>query len=183
MPSIDEIRDALSEGGRAFLDYWLSVRQEQIMPDRENFDPTAIKPVLPHVVIHELINPKMIRLRLAGTAVVQDYGHEITGMNYLDFVQPDRRPKASEAIFLVRNHPAGMSVSLHSYSDEGNHMVRQSIALPVGDAKQGRKFVYFCSTRNKIATLPPSTPERLAVQGVMDRRFFDIGAGIPEFTD
>ncbi|UUX50296.1 PAS domain-containing protein [Nisaea acidiphila] len=177
------IRDSLSSAGRDFLDYWLSLRAGRMMPDRAEFDPSNIKHLLPNIVIHELIAPDNIRLRLVGTAIVRHYGSESTGKNYLDFVEPDRRAKASKAIFLVRNHPAGMTVTLISSLDSGNLDFRQTVALPIGDERENRKFVYFCSTRQERSERSLTEPERLAVQNVMDRRFFDIGAGIPDFTD
>lgn len=179
----DEIRSALSSEGRDFLDYWLSVREGHLMPDRAQFDPVGIRHLLPYIVIHELIDPDLIRLRLVGTAVVQQYGQESTGRNYLDFVDPGRRAKASAAIFLVRDHPAGMTVTLQSATENGGNMLRQTIALPVADGKENRKFVYFCSTRHENSERPLTDPARLAVQSVSGRRYFDIGAGIPEFTD
>jgi hypothetical protein len=181
--STDAIRTELSPQGNEFLDYWLSLRAGRLLPDRAEFDPVQVKHLLPFIVIHELIDPEIIRLRLVGTGVVSQYGQESTGRNYLDFVEPERRAKASEAIFLVREHPAGMSVTLQSSTHGGGNMLRRTIALPVGDAKEDRKFVYFCSTRHEASERPLTEPAKLAVQSVANRRYFDIGAGIPEFSD
>lgn len=182
-PSIDAIRPELSPQGSEFLDYWLSLRDGRLLPDRAEFDPIEVKHLLPFIVIHELIDPETIRLRLVGTAVVNQYGQESTGRNYLDFVEPERRAKASEAIFLVREHPAGMSVTLRSSTQSGGTALRQTVALPLGDPKDGRKFVYFCSTRHEASERSLTEPAKLAVQSVADRHFFDIGAGVPDFSD
>ncbi|WP_193180289.1 PAS domain-containing protein [Nisaea sediminum] len=181
--STDAIRSELSPQGNDFLDYWLSLRADRLMPERSRFSPVEVKHLLPFIVIHELIDPETIRLRLVGTGVVSQYGQESTGRNYLDFVEPGRRAKASEAIFLVREHPAGMCVTLQSSTQSGDCMLRQTIALPLEDLKEGRKFVYFCSTRHETGERQPTAPEKLAIQSVANRRYFDIGAGIPDFSD
>ncbi|WP_420404847.1 PAS domain-containing protein [Nisaea sp.] len=181
--TIEDIRLELSPQGNEFLDYWLSLRSDRMMPDRAEFDPVGIKHLLPYIVIHELIDPQTIRLRLVGTGVVNQYGQESTGRNYLDFVEPERRAKASEAIFLVREHPAGMSVTLKSLTRNGRSTLRRTIALPVDDPKERRKFVYFCSTRQETSERPPTEMAALAVQSVADRHYFDIGAGTPAFSD
>jgi len=181
--SIDDIRPDLSPEGTEFLDYWLTLRAGREIPDRAAFDPVEVKHLLPFIVIQELIDPQTIRLRLVGTGVVSQYGQESTGRNYLEFVEPERRAKASEAIFLVRDHPAGMTVTLQSTTQDGGKILRQTIALPLEDAKDGRKFVYFCSTRHHPSKLPPTEQAKLTVQSVAHRRYFDIGAGTPEFSD
>lgn len=179
----DEIWAELSPLGRDLLAYWLELRKDALMPDRSEFNPMEIKPLLPNIVIHELISPERIRLRLVGTAVVQQYGRESTGMNYLDFVEPARRERASKAIFLVREHPAAMTVSLRASAETGLETLRRTIALPVADRKDGRQLVYYCSTLEKTDDPLTTEPDKMAVQSVTHRRFFDIGAGVPDFSE
>lgn len=167
----------------AFARHWLSLPAHDLIPWRRDFLPESIPGLLPNLVIHELISPEHIRLRLVGTAVVDDYGQEITDRNYLDFVEEARRPKASRAIFLVCEHPTGMLVHLNSTSASGQTLTRESIAFPMRDDDGRARFVYFCSNPARERTTYFDEPDALKVMTVLDRRFLDIGAGVPSFQD
>lgn len=166
-----------------FARYWLSLPCRDLIPSRADFDPGRVAGLLPNLVIHDLISPEQIRLRLVGTAVVDDYGQEITGRNYLDFVEEPRRPIASRAIFLVCEQPAGMLVKLRSITESGKMLTRESIAFPMRDDDGRARLVYFCSSPAVERETYFDERDALTVMKVLDRRFIDIGAGVPEFAD
>lgn len=153
------------------------------MPTRSSFEPAAIRSILPYMVIHELVAPEQITIRLAGTSVSQEYGEEVTGRNYLDFVPAERRAKASRAIFLVCEQPAGMLVRLRSVSREGKAMKRESLAFPIRDDDGQARFVYFCASPTGEQQFSEAPREELEVAVASERRFLDIGAGLPDFSD
>jgi len=167
----------------AFARHWLSLPTIDLIPSRRDFEPERIPGLLANLVIHELIAEDHIRLRLVGTAVVDDYGQEITGRNYLDFVEESRRPKASQAIFLVCDHPAGMLVKLRSVAESGKLLTRESIAFPMRDDDGVARLVYFCSNPAEERETYFDEPDTLTVMKVLDRRFIDLGAGLPAFSD
>ncbi len=64
---------------RAFQ-YWDSLRDGREMPMRTDIDPEAITPILPFVLLVDVLeDPLDFRFRLAGTDVVDRYGQELTG--------------------------------------------------------------------------------------------------------
>lgn len=76
--------------GPAF-DYWHVKRAHREMPRRCDIDPTEIPRLLPHLQITDLIDGgRRIRYRLAGTAIVDAYGAELTG-KYFDEVFSSKR--------------------------------------------------------------------------------------------
>lgn len=166
-----------------FAAYWDALPKVDHVPVKSSFRPDDIPQLLPYVIIHELINPELIQLRLAGTSVVGSYGHEITGKNYLDFVEESRRPKASKAIFLVCEQPCCMLVHLQSKTRKGYTLMRESIAFPMRDEDGVARFVYFCSSDVSRPELLSDEGDELEVMTVPDRTYFDIGAGIPDFKD
>ncbi|MCR9268340.1 MAG: PAS domain-containing protein [Alphaproteobacteria bacterium] len=176
------IEDA-TELSVAFARYWLSLPARELIPSRADFDPGRIRGLLANLVIHELISPEHLKLRLVGTAVVDDYGQEITGRNYLDFVEEGRRPKASRAIFLICEQPAGMLVKLRSTAASGKVLTRESIAFPMRDDDGRARLVYFCSNPAVERETFFDDRDALKVMKVLDRRFIDIGAGVPDFRD
>jgi hypothetical protein len=67
-------------------EYWRSKCGTRAMPRRRDIDPTEIPRLLPHIQITELLEGgNRIRYRLAGTAIVDAYGSELTG-KYFDEV-------------------------------------------------------------------------------------------------
>lgn len=174
---------SLTPEGMDFVAYWHSLREGRDLPERENIDPGAIKHLLPYIVIHDLVSPDLIRLRLIGTAVAEDYEEDITGWNYLDMVEPARREAASRALFVLHDTPVGMSVTLRSTTRSGSSWTRQTIDLPISDIRNNRKLVFSCSLRAKPGmSAVPDNPE-LQVQQITSREFFDIGAGIPCYSE
>lgn len=174
---------SLTPVGRDFVAYWHSLRAGQFLPDREDIDPGAIKHLLPFLVIHDLVAPDRIELRLVGTAVAEDYGTDITGWNYLDMVETGRRDKASESFFMLHNHPVGMTVTLRATTRSGSSWLRQTVDLPISDIRHNRKLVISCSLRADQGRQAETVNASLQVQSVAHRELIDIGAGIPDIVN
>lgn len=175
--------DGANDLSIAFARYWLLLDAVDLIPNRAHFIPESIPGLLAHLGIHELISPEFIRLRLVGTAVVDDYGQEITGRNYLDFVDQERRSKASRALHLVCEQPCAMFAHLRSTTVSGGSLTRESIAFPMRNEAGIANLVYFCSTPAQERETYFDERDELKVANVLDRRFIDIGAGIPDFQD
>lgn len=71
--------------------HWEQVRGVRLMPARADIDPSAIKPLLPNIVIAEVFHdPLRVRYRLVGTAVVEHWRFDYTGkwLHEVDFGEP-----------------------------------------------------------------------------------------------
>lgn len=69
---------------KKILEYWLSKKGTRIAPSRIDIDPAEIQPLLRYVgMVDVLRDPLRFRYRLAGSAIVQSYGQEVTG-HFLD---------------------------------------------------------------------------------------------------
>ena len=186
MPAISGLLDGLEateERSRVFAEYWGTLPKLDLIPRRDSFRPEEVPRILPNMVIHELVSPEMLRLRLVGSAVIEDYGQEITGRNYLDFVDEARRPKASAAIFAICRQPAGMLVRLRSVTRAGRILTRESIAFPMRGDGDAANLVYFCSSPARERDYTAAESDRLKIMNVIQRVFIDIGAGLPDFRD
>lgn len=171
------------ERSRDFAEYWLSLPKLDLIPRRADFRPELLARILPNMVVHELVSPEMIHLRLVGDAVEREYGQVIKGRNYLEFVEEARRPTASRAIHLVCEQPAGMLVQLRSVTRLGRLMSRESIAFPMRGDGDIANLVYYCSSPAKERGIAAHGPDELQVMNVMERTYIDIGAGLPDFKD
>ena len=166
----------------AFADYWHSLPKQDLIPSRLDFDPCTQGPILSSYIIHELVAPDFIRLRLVGTKHLPGFGADVTGRNYLDFVEPARRAKASRAIHLVCEQPCGMLVTLQSKTQEGRLYLNETFALPMRDNDGQARLVYYQSNSAPLAEYRPPS-DKLAVLDIHKRIFIDIGAGMPDFED
>ena len=62
--------------------YWASLRREGRLPGRRDLDPGCFKPHLPTITLIDVRRtPLDFRIRLAGTALYDLYGREITGLD------------------------------------------------------------------------------------------------------
>ena len=65
---------------RGLFDYWLSLHKAGALPSPGDIRPAEIAPLLPNVCLVEAREePEVIRFRLAGTALWDIYGGEMTG--------------------------------------------------------------------------------------------------------
>lgn len=80
----------------ALYDYWVRKRRVAPVPDRRDIDPLEIGPsLLPHLALLELEDGvARVRYRLVGTALVERFGRDPTGLylhdvmsgSYLEFI-------------------------------------------------------------------------------------------------
>jgi len=171
------------EPAASFADYWHSLPKRDLVPSRLDFDPCSQGPILTTYIIHELISPDFIKIRLVGTKHREGFGADVTGRNYLDFVEPERRAKAAQAIHLVCAHPCAMLVSLQTTTETGRVYQNETFALPMRDNDGRARLVYYQSNSMPLAEYRDPEADKLKAFGVADRTFIDIGAGVPSFED
>lgn len=69
----------LADSNRRMADYWLSLWDGDALPLRGRFSPAAVRDLLAGVQIFEFKPGAYMRVRLAGTAINQAFGRDITG--------------------------------------------------------------------------------------------------------
>lgn len=78
----------------AIYAYWDAKRAGKLMPSRRDIDPVELGPLaLPHVILTETVvedGRRRFRFRLAGTALKQALGLDITG-HYIDAANPNKK--------------------------------------------------------------------------------------------
>ena len=165
-----------------FVDYWNTLPKRGSIPSRRDFDPCEQGPVLSSYVIHELESPEMIRVRLAGTDIREQYGFETTGRNYLDFVEDWRRETASRSIFLICEHPCGLLASLRCETRSGRIITSESVGLPMLANDGAASLVYYQSNLIDVEGYREPSEDEILKIDVVSETYFDIGGGIPSFN-
>ncbi|HVJ43805.1 MAG TPA: PAS domain-containing protein [Dongiaceae bacterium] len=174
----------LSPNSLVFAKYWGSLPKVGLLPDRQLFAPEDVRSILRNFVILEIVSPEEVRFRLAGTAEADRYGRDVTGLNYMDFVDPARRPKAHGAFQAMAATPCGMVATIQSKSSAGLDFINEAIGFPFSQGDGQTPLLYFQSNTLTDYSFHDAYEDRLAEHTRVTRRFFiDIGAGIPDFSD
>tara|TARA_R110002072_G_scaffold251761_4_gene410643 strand:- start:37 stop:570 length:534 start_codon:yes stop_codon:yes gene_type:complete len=141
----DNIRWGSPEA-KQFAEYWRSLEPENMVPKRRSFDPTRIANLLPAVAIYEILSSDEIIYRLAGTAIVDRLGIEVTGKNFLDFWPGEQRAMAASAMMECVTRPCGILSKIVGISDKGIIERNVSIGFPMCDDNgECRRMLFFTS--------------------------------------
>lgn len=171
----------LKPRARAFADYWLSLPKTDLIPHRADFDPTVLAAILDTFMIFEIVAPDHFLVRLAGTTVVENYGREITGLNYLDFRSDEERPTTRAAMTLITTHPCAQLVRQHTRTGDGSYRNSESVGLPLRDDTGAATLMYYQVDNTAITDFKTRAERYLVAKTTVTRLFLDIGNGIPDF--
>lgn len=86
-----DIASVASAKVRQLHAHWEQVRGGRLLPARGDIDPSALKPLLPNIVIADVFHdPLRVRYRLVGTSVVEHSRFDFTGkwLHEVDFGEP-----------------------------------------------------------------------------------------------
>ena len=60
--------------------YWRRLKGDRFAPARSEFDPAALRPWLPHILLFDVVDGgREFRVRLVGTHITAAYGYDDTG--------------------------------------------------------------------------------------------------------
>ena len=166
---------------QSLYEYWLGLPKPAggILPLKSALDPAAIPRLLPRVVLHELRQPGRSIIRLAGTGMAAQYGFDPSGHDYIQYVAPDRRESALGELIKVAGHPCGMKVLIEQVNAAGRGILSESAGFPFEADDGSGRFLLFVDDALDQPRFhePPGQP--LEVLAVHERRYIDIGAGVP----
>lgn len=118
----------------ALLDYWQKIRGGRKMPRRADVDPIDIPALLPHVVLVQVgEKPCRFFIRLAGSALRDVYGFEITGrcLNDID-IGTWRNYWARQGERVVSNR-APLHGRKRLYDGHGRPVLGEWLLLPLSE--------------------------------------------------
>ncbi|HVJ51911.1 MAG TPA: PAS domain-containing protein [Aliidongia sp.] len=174
------ILNDLPEQCGALLTYWDGLRGDRIRPERREIDPGAIKSILPFIYILEAASHGEVRFRLAGTALRDLFGFELSGRNHIELAPPAHRRLRSYRMWTHMHHPCGACYSRRVPFSTGIREFCHGILLPLAsDHADGPPLAI-------AIEVPEAGPRWLnpaasaLLQAVEDFAYFDIGAGVPD---
>lgn len=175
--------DLIHPRARAFGAYWMSLPKQDFLPDRDQIDLARLKDILPSFVILQYESSSMIRFRLAGTDEVKRYGFEVTGRNYLDFVPDERKAEALQTFETMLSHPCGSWNLIETVTSSGRVVLNEAIGYPIRGTDGRADQLLFQSNDVEGKLKPYQRKDVVAThRQVLERRYIDIGAGLPALT-
>ncbi|MEQ8266878.1 MAG: PAS domain-containing protein [Parvibaculum sp.] len=163
-------------GTKQFFDYWNSLPKDGVAPDRSDFNPARIAPLMAAVSILEIFSDTVIMQRLAGTGLSRAMGFDPTGKNALDLMAPELRPDYIKLIKTQISVPCGRWNIIRSRRSD---MIDRAevLTLPMRYRVSGNWMIL-----SYFAALKPIAydPGPYQILGYEDTRWIDIGAGVPD---
>jgi hypothetical protein len=172
--------EEIGESGAALWTYWTSLARPGLVPYRRDFDPMAIKRVLPVVSLMEMEGPDTWRLRLVGTEICRRAGRDLTGLNYLDLLtHAPARASQAQRLATMMGHPCGATGDRRNIRSSGLEYRVRILSLPLRDS-EGR-IRLLVTTNEEIERRHWLGAERDSFEELspVDSKFVDIGAGTP----
>lgn len=168
----------------ASLDFgakWAGLRAaSDLVPLRNALSPAKFKSYLPATAIIE-IDPvaRTMPIRLAGTALRNLTGFEMTGHNFMDF-DKNTQDEAGWALRLAyHDHPVGRYDEILINFDGGLKIDCALTALPIWGRNETRQIFVLVEPRETTAAHMEEQKALLTERPNMTH-YIDIGAGIPK---
>lgn len=178
MQLLDEIT---SPECRAFAEAWQGWRGTDLVPRRSAVRIEEISKLLPYVSIVEMISEEVATIRLAGTALCQAMGVELTGLNYFELTDPETRALRVDRTRRIVAQPCG-SHYLHPLAyQSGRTIPTEGLSLPVRPDDPSAPLQFFAiwaALEDMRLEGAAAEPRKVPIADCF--QFVDIGAGVPD---
>lgn len=111
--------------------YWNEVRNGRFAPNRFEIEPSRISDILPDVFILECPDNATFRFRLAGTRICSAMGHEMRGVNLLDYWSPAEREAVQNLLHNVAQDGAGAVIEFQCHNANRDTVNFELLILPL----------------------------------------------------
>jgi hypothetical protein len=146
--------------------YWQRKCGERPMPFRSDIDPMEIPAALPYVMLVER-EASRFRYRLAGTAVVEAYGMELTG-RYVDEIFPPQRRVIAEQHYATVYDTGRPIAAINRYTNSrGVDHVASRLILPLAASGAPAGTVHMLLL-GQTCTYDQIFPNGLGIDSVID---------------
>ncbi len=174
------MKTALEPGNQALLDYWYTIRDDAVVPDRAAFKPADVRHLLPHLMLLEYRGHGALIYRLIGNAIVDKLGTDFTGLCHLDIVPQTRRLQTAARYRDILAIPCGMSVHRALRTKYGAAVVLECLYLPLRDRRGA--ITQLIGSANVIRAYDRQTERACSREQLHKISFIDLGAGTPAIT-
>ena len=170
----------LGPNASRLLKYWQELPQRESMPNRRDFDPMVIAPVLPFITLLERVANNEWRFRVVGTEVERRWGGKYTGQNYLtlNIVSPQAADVMLREFTTITRWPCGSWSRRDVEFRSRRCVVIETLRLPLRTNDGIPSQIISCSEESGDRVAFATDGPRGIVE-ITEQRFVDIGAGAP----
>lgn len=162
---------------------WEKTRREgELVPPRSKFDPIDFPDILPSFILAE-VDPvsQTMPIRLAGSAIRDFVGFELTGVNYLDYVEKTNETAEWLYRLALHDHPCGRFETVE-ISFTGDLSIACSLTTFPLVGSGGERLILTFAEPIESQLLPNRGQIANFTEHAVSIDFIDIGAGVPDFT-
>jgi len=173
--------DLKTKDAADWWDYSHALPKEGLLPPRSALNPGEVLHLLPNMIVHDMSAPPAVKFRLAGTVIVERYGFNPTGTDFLDLLEESTRERNSALLHAAARHPFGVLSTLQARYGNGLLADVETLSLPFSDGPDAAPQLVTVSVRISDRSRlddDPGSPNRVAAASV---ELVDLGAGVPSF--
>lgn len=117
------------------LTHWKEGRRDgEMVTRRSAIKPEALKSILPMVALFDWTPPDQLVYRLQGTMLADRSQHDLTGMNFIDYVGPETAAALRQAMPGIVSQPCACQFEYWSERRSGAKERVQLLMLPLSNA-------------------------------------------------
>lgn len=179
--SLKSEQPARTAQGEEFVRYWSSLPTSgtSFIPHRADFQPGAIKALLPYVVIVD-VDPFDLHYRLVGDAVRRRTGLNFTSRKLSDFATSEQVQRAVMRAHVTFAHPCGMLCHYEEKPLSGAPVMVELTGLPLmTEADKPNQLISLAMPLDYEQPYTDSQLEDFRVNMNHPFSYLDIGAGVP----
>ncbi len=111
--------------------YWNEVRQGRLAPRRFDIEPAKISAILAETMILEHTGPASYRFRLAGTRIVDRFGRELRGTDFLDLWRSEDRERVLSLLEQLAHDGGCGLLTFEGETTAGDVVPFEAVVLPL----------------------------------------------------
>lgn len=160
--------------------YWLALPKVGGVPLKRELDPVAMRRFVANFVIVERHDPRRFTWRLAGSAIRDLAGVEVTGTDALESRDGEQREQGIAAYNAQLDTPCGAWGIVVLRSAAGNLVPTEVMVFPLRADDGSPRFLANTVDPSTRAMVPGDVPVgAMKLLSWPEHRFIDIGFGLP----
>ena len=167
-------------GTRRLVEAWQSWRKGRIVPLKSAMDLRDVRMFLPWLGLLELGDADIVRARLAGTALRDVFGIDMTGRNLKRITRQEDWARRNARCRSLFNQPCGSIFRCTKPLADGKMAPYETVALPLDvDPSGSHRHILYCVARIDHVEGEHGARRRRSSLRPVQFEFVDIGCGSP----
>ncbi|ABS64771.1 protein of unknown function DUF1457 [Parvibaculum lavamentivorans DS-1] len=160
-----------------FFGYWNSLPKRGLVPDRNAFDPVAIRDLMPMIVMIEYNDRQPAVFRYAGSGLTEILGYDPTRRPYLELLKDDAISSFFEASEPMMATPCGGRFGITVQAATGYVLECEALDLPFCNEREGSWIIM--ALVGVLGVVGMHDEEKVQILEIGAGEWIDIGAGLP----